>query len=70
MTDLRPQIAIQLKLAAHDHAQSFPHGDWRGSNERLGKWRLVGMDVDPATCGMGNDMCAEYLRDEWAASNG
>lgn len=68
MNDIRPQIAIKLKLAMHDHARAFPHGDWRAVNDRLGALRLLAMNIEPRTYGMGNEMCADYLRAEWEAA--
>lgn len=67
MTDLRPQIAIKLRLAAWRHPIEFPHGGWRQVNEELGALRLFAMRLDPDTCGMGNAMCADYLRQEHGA---
>ncbi len=62
MTDLRPQIAIKLRLAAHAHAKAFPAGDWRAVNARLGELRIAGMRWEPSKQGMGNAMCADYLQ--------
>jgi hypothetical protein len=67
MTDLRPQIAVQIRLAQHRHAQTYPAGDWHAANRDLGHWRLLAVDVDPRTSGMGNDMCVAHLEAEFAA---
>lgn len=67
MNDVRPQIAIKLRLAAHLHSQAFPHGDWRGANDQLGALRRVATALHPETLGMGNEICAQYLCAEFAA---
>lgn len=69
MTDVRPQIAAKIRLAAHDHTRAFPSGDWRSVNERLGDLRMRAMAEDVRTMAMGNEMCALHLVEEWAADN-
>ena len=69
MTDIRPQIAAPIRLAQHGHTQAFPAGDWRGVNDRLGSLRLIAIDIDPTTCGLGNAECAAHLQMEWALEN-
>lgn len=69
MTDIRPQIAVKIRISACAHAIAFPNGDWRGANNRLGALRMQAMSEDAHTMGMGNEMCAKHLVEEWAADN-
>jgi hypothetical protein len=63
MTDIRPQIAMKIRLASHRHSQ----GDWEAANEELGRLRLMAMALDIRTLRMGNEMCANHLSAEFDA---
>jgi hypothetical protein len=65
MSDLRPQIAMQLRLGLHRHSQAFPNGDWLRVNDDLGKLRRLAMNWHLETFGMGNEMAAAYLDAEF-----
>lgn len=57
-------LADLLDAAAADHLREYPHGDWKGVNDRLGDLRRQASRLCPEMNCMvlGNAAAARYLR--------
>ena len=65
LVNVAENLAKLIRQASADHRAAFPDGAWQAVNDRLGWLRLIGINLFPATLGLGNEEAAVTL-EAWA----